>query len=95
MSVPMASAEIERVFEAKVKPGTIKERARRMEIGTNVPLRQRAPRSPQPLPEEQAVAELEEIGRRKAARGGGEEVWKSCFQDRVRSFARSFVLIWG
>ncbi len=30
------AAEIEKVFEAKVSPGTIKERARRM-IGTNVP----------------------------------------------------------
>ena len=31
------AAEIERVFEAKVNPGTLKERARRMEAGTNVP----------------------------------------------------------
>ena len=33
------AAEIEKVFEAKVNPGTIKERARRM-IGTNVPERE-------------------------------------------------------
>jgi len=31
------AAEIERVFEAKVNPCTLKERARRMEAGTNVP----------------------------------------------------------
>jgi hypothetical protein len=29
--------EIERIFQAKVNPGTIKERARRMLVGTNVP----------------------------------------------------------
>jgi hypothetical protein len=31
------AAEVEKYFETKVKPGTIKERARRMQAGTNVP----------------------------------------------------------
>jgi len=31
------AAEIERVFETTVNPGTIKEKARRMAAGTNVP----------------------------------------------------------
>lgn len=39
--------EIERIFEAKVNPGTIKERARRLEAGTNVPPHA-APTPPRP-----------------------------------------------
>lgn len=31
------AGEVERLFEVKINPGTIKERARRMKIGTNVP----------------------------------------------------------
>jgi len=40
------AAEIERVFKAKVKPGTIRKKAERMAIGTNVPPSQNTPSSP-------------------------------------------------